>query len=69
MRNKCKKTFALFGLLAVSLSLLAGCQNNQKDKKDNDIPDEVITNIIEKAEPSATVEVGPFETSFSNDMQ
>ena len=69
MRKKCKKTFALFGLLAVSLSLLAGCQNNQKDKKNNDIPDEVITNIIEKAEPSATVEVGPFETSFSNDMQ
>ena len=68
MRNKGIKTFGLFGLLAVSISLLAGCQNKPNDNK-NDIPDEVITNIIEKAEPSATVEVGPFETSFSNDTQ
>lgn len=68
MRKKGIKTFGLFGLLAVSISLLAGCQNKPNDNK-NDIPDEVITNIIEKAEPSATVEVGPFETSFSNDTQ
>ena len=63
MKNK---WFLLSMLSALSITTLVGCNNN-KDKKQNEITDEMITSVIEASTPDVEVHVGEYESMIKDE--